>query len=184
MSRQIGHRIQPARPARVTRSNRTHQRAGVTTGAWPPGCRARSRCRAKFSGAIAIHVRATDPTLEIIPSLDRLDPADDRLSIHEGTIAARTEQLRRCRLGRRGEHRCPLGAFRGRDGLARFGCSGRSRIRRSSGLRLRSMIERSHHVHFRTSRRHLHPSYEPKRSRERRARTRRSVTEFQDALSH
>src|SRR5260370_27917975 len=103
MSRQIGHRIQPARPARVTRSNRTHQRAGVTTGAWPPGCRARSLCRAKFSGTIAIHVRATDPTLEIIPSLDRLDPADDPLSIHQGIIAAWTETVRRRPLWRLGD---------------------------------------------------------------------------------
>lgn len=66
--------------------------------------RTRSGVRAKFSRAIAIDELTTRPTVEIVPPFDRLDTADHRLSVRQRMITARTQQLWRRRLGRRGEH--------------------------------------------------------------------------------
>ncbi len=51
--------------------------------------------RAKGPGPVAIDERATCSTVEVVPSLDRLDATDHRMPIDERTIAPRAEKLRR-----------------------------------------------------------------------------------------
>jgi hypothetical protein len=124
----------------------------------PCGLERRSITRqsAELSRAIAIEERAACATLEIVPPLDRVGAAEDRLPVRERTMAAGTMQLRWRRHGRRGDRRPPSGPFRRFAALMSVRCGALHRIGRGLLGLLTAMA--CSHVGFKRCRRRLHSS--------------------------
>jgi hypothetical protein len=116
-----------------------------------------SRRWAEFSRAIAIDERAARATLDIVPPLDRVDTAEDRLPVDERTIAAGTPKWWWCGHRRRGDRRPPSGPFRRRVGPTSVRCRGFRGIGRALLLGLGTGMACSH-VGLRGCQRRLHSS--------------------------
>jgi hypothetical protein len=146
-------------------------RAGAGTARDAPGWHTStsiSRRGAEFSCAIAIDERAARATLEIVPPLDRVDAAEDRLPVRERAIAAGTPNWWWCRHRRRGDRRPPSGPFRRRVGPTSVRCRGLQGIGRALLLGPRTGMACSH-VGLRGCQRRLHSSpdaiFRPARNR-------------------
>jgi hypothetical protein len=119
-------------------------RAGNWDREWLARLKSIARRSAEFSRAIAIDERAACATLEIVPPLDRVDAAEDRLPVPERTMAAGTPQLWWRRHRRRGDRRPPSGPFRRFVGRLSVRCGGLQRIGRGLLLGLLTAMACSH----------------------------------------
>lgn len=85
--------------AHLLYDNQYRERPGIVFGFMVNLDWLRLRRRAELARAIAVDESSTPRAGEVVPSLDRFDPANDRLSIEQRTITLRTQEVRGRRLG-------------------------------------------------------------------------------------